>query len=487
MNAMRLDELALLPDNPRYNIKAISEQTGVNVSTLRAWESRYGFPEPHRSESGHRRYSERDVALVKWLRHRTDEGVTISQAVDLLQHQLAQSPILPPVPPASTVLTPASQTPTRTEISFAITALLDALSDVNFQEAQRLFEAVCQSFPLEVALLDVFQPLMVEVGERWLNGTMHVTGEQLGTTLLRQWLLSKLQTERSVTHPVRIICGCAPDEQHDLGLLMLALLLQRRGHEILFLGANMSLSGLTDLLQRLSPAVLCVSVSLIEHVPDLLRISEMTNSVATEGYNVALVYGGHAFERHPALLAQMPGHFIGNDLATATSRVHALAGDVAEGRIGKQALSGWLRERGSYLADEFEFAKDRTCGTVALKLAEVYPELGQIPGRPNGTPWREQIYSETPRRFHLMLQVVLRCQALDVIEQEYRWAWNLLPRFGIRQEHLLSQVKWYFESMEELIGVERRDRVHFESFKAAVTERVWRSTGQYLTLTENAA
>ena len=124
---------------------------------------------------------------------------------------------------------------------------------------------------------------------------------------------------------------------------------------------------------------------------------------------------------------------------------------------------------------------------VALKLAEVYPELGQIPGRPNGTPWREQIYSETPRRFHLMLQVVLRCQALDVIEQEYRWAWNLLPRFGIRQEHLLSQVKWYFESMEELIGVERRDRVHFESFKAAVTERVWRSTGQYLTLTENAA
>ena len=52
--------MRLAPDGLR--IRDVVERTGVGEATLRAWEQRYGFPEPERLPSGHRRYRESDVS-----------------------------------------------------------------------------------------------------------------------------------------------------------------------------------------------------------------------------------------------------------------------------------------------------------------------------------------------------------------------------------------------------------------------------------------
>ncbi len=44
---------------PGFNIKIVSERTGVSVHTLRAWERRYGIPQPRRNvENRYRLYDE---------------------------------------------------------------------------------------------------------------------------------------------------------------------------------------------------------------------------------------------------------------------------------------------------------------------------------------------------------------------------------------------------------------------------------------------
>ena len=48
----------------KYTVKEVEERTGVPASSLRQWERRYGFPQPQRSESGYRYYSEADVAAI---------------------------------------------------------------------------------------------------------------------------------------------------------------------------------------------------------------------------------------------------------------------------------------------------------------------------------------------------------------------------------------------------------------------------------------
>ena len=42
-------------------IKEVAERTGIAAATIRMWEQRYGFPEPARTSSGYRLYTDEDV------------------------------------------------------------------------------------------------------------------------------------------------------------------------------------------------------------------------------------------------------------------------------------------------------------------------------------------------------------------------------------------------------------------------------------------
>lgn len=70
-------------DIPTYNLKAVVQETGLKPDTLRAWERRYGMPDPDRTGGGHRLYSQRDINTLKWLLARQREGMSISRAVSL--------------------------------------------------------------------------------------------------------------------------------------------------------------------------------------------------------------------------------------------------------------------------------------------------------------------------------------------------------------------------------------------------------------------
>ena len=68
---------------PVYNLKAVVMETGLKPPTIRAWERRYGLPQPQRTDGGHRQYSERDIETLKWLIARQAEGISISHATEL--------------------------------------------------------------------------------------------------------------------------------------------------------------------------------------------------------------------------------------------------------------------------------------------------------------------------------------------------------------------------------------------------------------------
>ncbi|MCV2489625.1 MerR family transcriptional regulator [Geodermatophilus sp. YIM 151500] len=62
---MRSKSIAGQQDRTGLSIRDLAERTGVPQATLRSWEARYGVPLPRRLPGGHRRYSDRDVALVE--------------------------------------------------------------------------------------------------------------------------------------------------------------------------------------------------------------------------------------------------------------------------------------------------------------------------------------------------------------------------------------------------------------------------------------
>jgi MerR family transcriptional regulator/heat shock protein HspR len=63
-------------DRALYIISVAAELAGVHAQTLRIYE-RKGLIEPRRTQGGSRRYSERDIALLRRIQELTNEGVSL--------------------------------------------------------------------------------------------------------------------------------------------------------------------------------------------------------------------------------------------------------------------------------------------------------------------------------------------------------------------------------------------------------------------------
>src|SRR5215212_1371779 len=63
------------------SIGELSRRTGIGISTLRAWERRYGYPVPERLASGHRRYQEGDVEALRDALRQRRSGATLEAAL----------------------------------------------------------------------------------------------------------------------------------------------------------------------------------------------------------------------------------------------------------------------------------------------------------------------------------------------------------------------------------------------------------------------
>jgi MerR family transcriptional regulator/heat shock protein HspR len=63
-------------DRALYIISVAAELAGVHAQTLRIYE-RKGLIEPQRTQGGSRRYSERDIALLRRIQELTNEGVSL--------------------------------------------------------------------------------------------------------------------------------------------------------------------------------------------------------------------------------------------------------------------------------------------------------------------------------------------------------------------------------------------------------------------------
>ena len=63
-------------------IGELARRTSVPAATLRSWEVRYGFPHPQRLAGGHRRYDERDIALIEDALRLRDSGMSLRAAIN---------------------------------------------------------------------------------------------------------------------------------------------------------------------------------------------------------------------------------------------------------------------------------------------------------------------------------------------------------------------------------------------------------------------
>jgi DNA-binding transcriptional MerR regulator len=88
-------ELPTSSTGPLYRIGAVSKTTGVPVSTLRIWETRYGAFSPVKTEGKQRLFEEHDVSKALLLKQLSHNGHAISTIANLDLAQLRRMSNLP--------------------------------------------------------------------------------------------------------------------------------------------------------------------------------------------------------------------------------------------------------------------------------------------------------------------------------------------------------------------------------------------------------
>ena len=310
-------KIAELPDDPKFTIKTVASQTGIRPVTLRAWERRHEVLNPHRADNRYRLYSERDVAILRWLKNRVEEGIAISSAVSELRSLTSSNEWPEAIPNVPIRATGVPETPPATYAR----QLFQALIKHDENRASDVLREVHSLFDLMTVCTQIFVPALRDIGEAWYRGEIRVTTEHFASAYLRGKLLSLLQAYPARRNAPNILVGCAPLEQHELGSLMLSVLLRSEGYRVEYLGPDIPIEDLADYASYEQPAMVILSATAEDTAMEMRRMNDLLKKSRPAPI---FGYGGRAFDLHPQLRQQVPGNYLGETLEIALSNIRAL-------------------------------------------------------------------------------------------------------------------------------------------------------------------
>lgn len=254
-------------------IRTIARLTGIREATLRAWERRYGFPRPHRSENNYRAYTREEVEAIRRVAKLIAEGLSVSEAI------------------AQVRTTPEAELPAKERLADRFWSSVMVMDN---DEADRVLGEAQASMEVEAFCDEFLMPLLRDMARR-----LDVAREHMASALVRQRLRSLLLAGDVRPEGPRVVLACPERDMHEGGLLALGLHLKRRGWRVMVLGADTPVEALRSTCQQVKPDVVALSFVRRYEAEEFLRV--LGNAVAACVPSQVVVGGPSAREHLKAL------------------------------------------------------------------------------------------------------------------------------------------------------------------------------------------
>ncbi|MDB5076624.1 MAG: regulatory protein MerR [Chloroflexi bacterium] len=298
-----------------YPIRVVAKQTGIGVHTLRAWERRYGLPRPSRTAGTHRLYGANDIAMLRRVLNLINDGMPPGRACAFVLDETANFQPRREVDPALM----------RSPSDDLRGGLYGAFMNLDEEVASRSLSECFSLLGTELALSEVVLPALADIGTAWAQSRASVAAEHFASGLIRSRLLGACEGgSRGTDQPVALLAA-GPGDQHEIPVMVLALLLRRRGWRSIFLGSSTPYEAISDATARTRPQLVCLSASMADTAPRvvdaLLRLRRIP-----EHNSMLLAYGGLPFRNNPESRRPLEGAaiYLGDDLSAAADRAGTL-------------------------------------------------------------------------------------------------------------------------------------------------------------------
>ena len=224
---------------PLWAMGAVSRATGIGEHTLRAWEKRFGFPQPLRLPSGHRL---RLIARALGRGHRAGEVVP-----------------LPPEELRELLGEPADRAAER---NAWLDEAMEMIRGRNRLGLEIALQREMSILGAAVAMEERMAPLLNEVGMAWAAGELSVGHEHFVSEVMQDVLRKvRLSLEVGLTGSPMVL-AVLEGERHTLGLHMAALQTALCGRSLHMLGADTPVDEIVSAARDLKASAVAISVSL---------------------------------------------------------------------------------------------------------------------------------------------------------------------------------------------------------------------------------
>lgn len=211
-----------------YTIKRAAELTGISLSTLRAWERRYGVVSPARSDGRYRLYSAADLRALAIMASLVNEGWSAKEAA---AETLARTSVAPPAPRPEDQGEPAR--------AGAAEGLVLAAGDFDTTKVSDVLDDAFARGGFERVVDDWLMPALGALGDAWADGRVTVAGEHLVSHAVQRRLAAIYEAAGGrATGPV-VVLGLPAGARHELGILAFAAATRRAGLATAYVGADL--------------------------------------------------------------------------------------------------------------------------------------------------------------------------------------------------------------------------------------------------------
>jgi hypothetical protein len=204
---------------------------------------------------------------------------------------------------------------------------------MNFNESggEQILNQAFSIFPVETVCIEILQKGMAEVGELWYENRSSVQQEHFASGLAIRRLDTLLSASPAPTRNHSIIVGCPPNEWHTFTPLLLALLLRRRGFNVVYLGANVPIQQFTEAVRNVKADLVVLVAQQLPSAATLKYISFVLSS-----QKIPVAFGGRIFNLRPKIFDIIAGYFLGNDVPGALEEIEL----ILNGKLKKREPRG---------------------------------------------------------------------------------------------------------------------------------------------------
>lgn len=245
-----------------FSIQFVSQVTGINAHTLRAWEKRYQAVVPQRNPKGKRLYSDEDIERLKKIIFLVNMGSSISDIAKLDDTRLKE--LEEQYDDSKKSKRPKTKV-TQVDINSTLQSLVMALNGYKLDIISHELAKVKESLGPRDFALSILAPLLAEVGSLVDKKVLSIAQEHSLSAVIKfhvGHMLYKHMEERDKVD-LNIIISAPTGELHEFGIMISALLCCHYNLKFFYLGANMPADSLAEASNQIEADIVIIGVSVV--------------------------------------------------------------------------------------------------------------------------------------------------------------------------------------------------------------------------------